>query len=104
MFDLIGQPRADIPVRKTVVRVRAESLDMLLYAWLAELLYQYDAKGRFGRRFLNTTVVDKSVRSTLLWQPTVTVRVRREIKAVTLHGLHVRRTAGVWRVAVIFDL
>ena len=103
MFHIIGTA-AEGPVHERGISVRAGSADLLLYAWLSELLYLHDAKGHFAVGFRGTTIVDNRLSSRMVYVKAGAARVERQIKAVTLHGLDVVRGAGGYRVSVIFDL
>ncbi len=90
------------------VRVTAEGLDRpdLLRRWLAELHYLYET-----RRLLLPDARFEELEETRLVADVGGERfdparheARGEIKAVTYHGLSVRRTRGLWVADVIFDL
>ncbi|MEW6365342.1 MAG: archease [Acidobacteriota bacterium] len=103
MFHIIGTA-AEGPVRERRISARAESTELLLYAWLSELLYLHDAKGYFCTGFRSTTVVDNRLSSRIVYVRAGGARVERQVKAVTLHGLDIERGRSGYRVAVIFDL
>ena len=105
MFSVIGSAPVGARLRPHRTRVRAESLEMLLYAWLSDLLYLYDARDLFACDFENTTIVEKEIQSRLLVTDATRVSVRHQVKAVTLHRLRVRRTRDrLWRASVILDI
>lgn len=103
MYSITG--RATGPgTRRRRINVGADCTEMLLFAWLSELLYLYDARGLFGVGFADTTIVDNTARAELIAVPVRSVRVLAQIKAVTLHRLCIRKTADGYRAAVVFDL
>ena len=103
MFHIIGTA-AEGPVHERGISVRAGSADLLLYAWLSELLYLHDAKGHFAVGFRGTTIVDNRLSSRMVYVKAGAARVERQIKAVTLHRLAITRHRGIFHVSVIFDL
>lgn len=103
MFHLIGVAKGGT-VRRRRVAASAADPELLLYAWLSELLFLYDARGIFPTEFENTTVVDKHVFSKPLYVKAAHVRVRRQIKAVTMHKLAIRKSRGAYRATVILDV
>ena len=104
MFSLMGSIRSDKDTKIYRVTVHADSIDMLLHAWLSELLFLFDAREMFIISLKNTTIIEKKLSSTLLWTDSSAVRIRRRIKAVTLHGLKIQRSPDGYRASVIFDI
>lgn len=104
MYHLLGSPDPAAPRRTKRLAARADSPELLLFHWLSELLYLFDAKGMFGCDFKNTTVVDNSITTQLIWIPRERVKARHHIKAVTLHRLAIRRSRTGFRAALIFDV
>lgn len=103
MYSITG--RATAPgSRRRRIKVSADCTEMLLFAWLSELHYLYDAKGLFGVGFADTTIVDNTIRAELIAVPADSVRVLAQIKAVTLHKLSVKKAANGFRATVVFDL
>jgi len=104
MFSLIGSPRSGARVRRRRVSVRSTSAELLLHCWLSELLFLFDAKGMFGIGFEGTAVTGDRLQSVLLWVDASSARLRRQIKAVTLHGMKIERISGIYSASVIFDI
>jgi SHS2 domain-containing protein len=99
-------------MEQTVIRcfdVKAESLELLLYRFLQELIFLKDADRLLFSRF-ELDVVQGI--------PTHFLRVRAfgdeislekyehlaDVKAVSLHNFSVQRTAGGWRAEVVLDV
>jgi protein archease len=99
----------DIRPRRTVrIAVRGSALDDLLVRWLQELLFLQETR-RWRFRGCAVDTLDRrrlSVRGQAVGEPFDPARHprRREIKAVTYHGLRIVRRAGSWRVRIILDV
>jgi SHS2 domain-containing protein len=91
------------------VEVEAESLDMLLYRFLGEIIFYKDAD-RLITRAANVRVEETGggyrLRAELRGESLDPKRHRlaADAKAVTLHGLEVTRTGGGWRATVTLDV
>ena len=106
MFSVMADIAGMSPSRAIEVRVEADDLQCLLHAWLAELIYRFDAENVLPVEFKVEELTETSL--------TAKVGVRLfsadiewigpAIKAVTYHQLTVERTPGGWRTRVIFDV
>lgn len=105
-YDLSGVT----PEREARVGVEAEDLEGLMEVWLSELLWLHDAEG-----FVPTAVAVSSLEAgatPLRVAGTIGgaaigpwfEQTGPQIKAVTLHGLAVRRTAEGWEATVYLDV
>lgn len=88
------------------VEVEADGPGELLVAWLEELLYLSEVKGIALHEF---TITDLSDRKAKGWArgPRIgegEVAVGPAVKAVTRHGLEVRKEGGNWVARVLFDV
>ncbi|MDA2913625.1 archease [Acidobacteriia bacterium AH_259_A11_L15] len=97
------------------LRVRAASLEDLLYSWLSELLFLTDAEGWVFKRFSVERVEPTKAGGT---SPQLEVRgrghgekfdperhrARTYIKAVTYHQLAVEEKHGAWVATVYLDV
>ncbi|MCG9128405.1 archease [Candidatus Poribacteria bacterium] len=89
------------------IEVSADSIEMLLVAWLDELIYQHEVEEVF---FNNTEILcinSEKLSARAYGEPTNFDKhiVYTEIKAVTLHQLYVyKKESGLWEAQVIFDL
>jgi SHS2 domain-containing protein len=92
-------------VRWCEVRIAADSVADLLREWLAELLYRHiTAKvvfDAFTISLISETAVHARLRGARMSDETAAAAT--EIKAVTYHGLYVRRTEEGFEAQVIFD-
>ena len=95
------QPMASIPIL-----VHAEDREGLLLAWLKELLF---AAERDRMVFMNCRIVQllpTALSGEAVGEAYDPSRhtLFREIKAVTHHGVEVRRDGELWTAQVIFDI
>jgi len=88
--------------------LQGEDYENLLVAWLSELLYISETKQviltrieikRLSCRKIMTEVTGLKLNQT-------SKKIEREIKAVTYHGLEIKKDAlsGIWTVSIILDI
>jgi SHS2 domain-containing protein len=87
------------------IALSAAAPDLLLRAWLAELLYVHTTKGLVFTRFEIPAVTDTmlTARAHGLEMTPAMRRDATEIKAVTYHGLRAERMIDGWEADIIFD-
>ncbi len=103
MFDLMFDLAEMTPDTLTLVRVAAPDVELLLVAWLSELLARFEIDGRVWCRFSLQLEAGWSVDGSAEGAPPGVLR-GPPIKAVTLHGLRVWRDGDAWHARVIFDV
>jgi SHS2 domain-containing protein len=97
------------------LRVRAATLEDLLYSWLSEVLFLTDAEGWVFKDFRVDKVDQAAGREgQALWEAfgqahgehfdKARHRARTYIKAVTYHQLSVRQTRAGWQATVYLDV
>jgi SHS2 domain-containing protein len=93
------------PREPLTVRVAGTDRAYLLFDWLRELLYRFDAERRLFRRF-DVQVSEKGLEATAWGEPYDPERhpLSHEVKAITYHGLRVEREGEEWVVEVIVDI
>ena len=89
--------------------VAAEAPDLLLVAWLEELLYRFDTAGELfphGKAQVAGDGGAWSLRARMRGERFAPARhpLKVQVKAITYHGLEVARDEQGWRARVIFDL
>ncbi len=93
---------------KEDVELVGQSLDELLFDWLAELIYLKDVKSMLFSKFdINIQKKDGYRLAASIWGEPVDQkkhRVRVDVKAVTYHLLEVKRIANKWTAKVILDI
>ncbi len=97
---------AAIQPQETVrLRIDGDDLVYLLFDWLNEVLYRFDAEGWLAADFA-VRVADDGLDAELRGEPVDPSRHRldHEVKAITYHGLTVARTPDGWLAEVIVDI
>jgi SHS2 domain-containing protein len=108
MFDLVTDRRGVRPRRSIAISVAGSSLDDLLVRWLQELLYLHQSGGWLFTSFALARIDRRRFRARARARgeqldPSRHI-LRREIKAVTYHGLRLVRGRSAWRVRIVFDI
>ena len=90
------------------IKLEADNLEGLLFAWLSELLYLSETKlvvlNKFEIKDLSNNKIEAEVGGAKINPPSV--KIEKEIKAVTYHRLEIIKDEknGLWRAQVIFDI
>lgn len=95
------------PMQRRAVEVAADSDEELMVHWLQEVYLQLEGDGWLTSHAEEVVVETGRVAGELVGEPYDPDRhtLHTEIKAVTYHGLSVRRDAdGTWRATVIVDV
>ena len=106
MFSVMADIAGMSPSNTIEVRAEAEDLPSLLHAWLAELIYRFDAENVLPVQFKVEQLMETSLTANVGVRPIVAdiEWIGPAIKAVTYHQLAVERTPAGWRARVIFDV
>lgn len=107
LLDLAGSADAARPRQRRSIVARGQSVDDLLVRWLTEILIVQEIGGWRARRCRIVRLDRRRLvaRGTAEGEPYERDRHRgREIKAVTYHGLRIRRRAGGFSARVLFDV
>jgi len=90
------------------IKLEADNLEGLLFAWLNELLYISETKlvilSKFKIKELSDYQIKAEVEGMKINPPSV--KIEREIKAVTYHRLEIKKDkeSDLWSAQVIFDI
>lgn len=89
-----------------VVKITAVDKEQLLVKWLSEILYLIDAKNLMPVGFKISEVSDTYLAAAVAVEPfdPAKHKIKRQIKAVTYHGLAIKKAGGQFEVSVIFDI
>jgi len=87
------------------IALPGEEIDYLLFDWLRELLYRFDAEHWLFSRF-EVAVGDKGLTAKAWGEKFDPQRhgPGHEVKAITYHGLSVEQTSNGWLAEVIVDI
>jgi len=90
------------------IKLEADNLEGLLFAWLNELLYISETKlvilSKFKIKELSDYQIKAEVEGTKINR--LGCKINKEIKAVTYHCLEIKKgkESGLWRAQIIFDI
>ena len=90
------------------IKLEADNLEGLLFAWLNELLYISETKlvilNKFEIKDLSNNKIKAEVEGMKINPPSV--KIEKEIKAVTYHRLEIKKDegSGLWSAQIIFDI
>ncbi len=93
------------PVRQLDVTIAGKDRDYLLFDWLKELLYHFDAEHLLLSRF-EVRIGDDGLQGSAWGEPLDRARhhLANEVKAITYHGLRVEPDADGWLAELIVDI
>jgi len=100
---------ADLATVRPVVRrdltLPPDDRELLLFDWLKQLLYWWDAEHLLFGKF-DVRVSDQGLTGTAWGEPLDRQRhqLEHEVKAITYHGLRVEPADGGWLAEVIVDI
>lgn len=106
LFSLIvANPESIRLVDQFELEIAGQRHDDLLFDWLAELLYKFDAEHWLPGQF-DVTVEPTGLKATIRGESVDRSRheLDMEIKAITYHGLTVEMQDGQWLAEVIVDI
>jgi SHS2 domain-containing protein len=108
VFDYIVVNREAVrPSEREAVELQAEAPDDLLLTWLNELIYRCETKHRlYGRFDVRVAEDGRSIRAEIAGEAIDRDRheLDHEVKAVTRHGLDLRRDGQGWVAEMILDI
>ena len=106
LFGAIVEDLATVrPVRQIDVQLQSDEIEYLLFDWLRELLYHFDAEHFLFGKF--EAHVTEGVLTARAWgEPLDRSRhnMEHEVKAITYHGLRVETVGNEWEAEVIVDI
>jgi len=102
---IVEDPHSVEPRQHVDIELTGDELDLLLFDWLKELLYRFDADGMLFSRF-DVHVADGKLTGVAWGEPLDRDRhvLEHEVKAITYHGLKVEQTADGWLAELIVDI
>lgn len=106
LFDLVTDRARVAQTAVRTLEVQGRDRPDLMVNWLRELLYLWNGDRLLVAR-TRVDALDEGRLTARVWTADYDPRrhvLHHEIKAVTYHGITVRRTAGGWESVVIFDV
>jgi SHS2 domain-containing protein len=106
LFSVLVEDLATVrPVQSVDVHITGDERDLLLFDWLKELLYHFDAEHLLFSKF-DVQVRQDGLTATAWGEPLDRSRhvLDHEVKAITYHGLHVEPVEDGWEAEVIVDI
>jgi SHS2 domain-containing protein len=93
------------PEKRVDITLAGAAYDYLLFDWLKELLYHFDAEHLLFGRF-EAKVTAEGLIGSAWGEPLDRTRhnLEHEVKAITNHGLRVQRAEDGWLAEVIVDI
>jgi SHS2 domain-containing protein len=106
MFDLIVDLTGINNVNDKVVAIKGTDAEDLLVNFLREALYLFNGKKWIIKQCKLLEMKSGQIVAQLQGEPYDSDKhqLKTEIKAVTYHGLSVKKTARGWKAKVIFDV
>lgn len=106
MCSLIADLSTVSPQERVAISLQAPDRELLLVAWLNEILYLLAVRKVIGRRFHIHALTDNALQGSLEGEPFDRQRHRPnlEIKAATYHALAIRPTPHGYQATVLFDV
>lgn len=108
-FEVMVDLQKVSPRERVQIELSNETLDGLLFDWLAELIFLKDSQVMIFNRFevkVDQTDTRYTLKATLYGEPIDIEKLpmRLDVKAPTLHMFEVGRSNGGWRARVVLDV
>ena len=106
LFDVLTDMARVKPRQTLSFRLQRDNMEELLVEWLGSLLYEFDAGrllfSRFSVEHIDGLWLAASARGEQFSPGCHEIKTR--LKAVTYHGLSIRRENGLWQATVVIDV
>ena len=106
LFSTVVEDLATVrPLQKIDIKLDGDEIDYLLFDWLRELLYHFDAEHLLFGKF-EVQVTDGGLTASAWGEPLDPTRhnLEHEVKAITYHGLRVEKVGAEWEAELIVDI
>lgn len=106
MFDILVDIAQVETAQALTVTIKGDTIEDIFFEWLRELLAKFNIHKLVFKQFKISTF-DKSGLEAIVKGEKIDPgrhEFKTEIKAVTYHGLVVRKNNGLWEAQVIFDI
>src|SRR5688572_5474169 len=93
------------PVKRIDIQLANDDREYLLFDWLRELLYHFDAEHLLFGKF-EVKIQGDALTASAWGEPLDRARhnLEHEVKAITYHGLRVDKMGDQWEAEVIVDI
>lgn len=106
LFEAVAPDLSSVkPLRKVDIQIAGDDREFLLFDWLKQLLYHFDAEHLLFSRF-EVQVRDDGLSASAWGEPLDQDRhvLEHEVKAITYHGLRLEKAGAEWLAEVIVDI
>ncbi|MBX9580554.1 MAG: archease [Gemmataceae bacterium] len=102
---MVENPESVRPETAATIEIAGADREYLLFDWLKELLYRFDADHMLYSRY-EARVGPDGLSATVHGEPIDPARhlLNHEVKAITYHGLKVEQMPDGWQAEVIVDI
>ena len=107
LFEMIAVIESIDETSAINIQIESESVEMLLVAWLDEIIFRHETDEMFFKRAEICSISSTELVAKVYGEPSDFSKhiVYTEIKAVTYHQLYVEQKSNkTWEAQVIFDL
>jgi SHS2 domain-containing protein len=106
LYDLMTILKKVEELEEMIIMAEGENIEDLLVNFLREALYLYNGKRWLIRKCEVMKLTATKIEARLFGEPYNLQKhtIKKEIKAVTYHGMSVKKTPGGWNAKVIFDV
>jgi SHS2 domain-containing protein len=106
LFSVLVEDLATVrPTQSVAVNLQEDDRELLLFDWLKQLLYHFDAEHLLFGKF-DVKVQPAGLTATAWGEPLDRSRhvLDHEVKAITYHGLRIEQVTDAWVAEVIVDI
>jgi SHS2 domain-containing protein len=106
LFTAVVEDLATVqPLKRIDVELQGDDMEYLLFDWLRELLYHFDAEHLLFGKFA-VKVGPDGLTASAWGEPMDRSRhnMEHEVKAITYHGLRIEKVGDEWEAEVIVDI
>ena len=106
LMSIIADPATVAPVESRAIILPGMDEERLLVRWLGEVLWLYDGTGFVSSRFAVSRATPAGLAAQAYGEPVDPLRhsLRLDVKAVTYHGVSVKRAPGLCEVRAFLDI
>lgn len=83
------------------INLKANDIKALMVDWLSEILYLSDTKNICFNKFNFKKITAEEIQAEIFGCP---AKAQNDIKAVTYHGLEIKKTKTGWQAVILFDI